>query len=276
MDYIFSTPLKGIVALTDTFHAALRLRSDKNLYKILWVQTGYITLDVDCIPITVQQGEFIAFTPLHHIEFKEIGGAYTTYLFNSNFYCIYGHDNEVSCNGLLFFGISKPLRFHITQLQAEQLLDITRSFLKEYAQQDSLKEEMLRIHLKSFIIICTRIARNRYAAFGEKEKGFEIVRQYYSLVEAHFREKKQVQEYAEILHRSPKTITNLFLSYGLSSPLKIIHERIEAEARRLLIYTNKSAKEIADLLGFEDAASFSRFFKNINGKSITEYRKNEK
>lgn len=57
MDYIFSTPLKGIVALTDTFHAALRLRSDKNLYKILWVQTGYVSLEVDCIPITVQQGD---------------------------------------------------------------------------------------------------------------------------------------------------------------------------------------------------------------------------
>ena len=96
------------------------------------------------------------------------------------------------------------------------------------------------------------------------------------LVDAHFREKKQVQEYAEILHRSPKTITNLFLTYGLSSPLKIIHERLEAEARRLLLYTNKSAKEIADLLGFEDAATFSRFFKNMNGKSISDYRKNEK
>ncbi len=276
MDYIFSTPLKGLVALTDTFHAALRLRSDKNLYKILWVQTGYVSLEVDCIPITVQQGEFIAFTPLHHIEFKEIDGAYTTYLFNSNFYCIYGHDNEVSCNGLLFYGTSKPIRFHVTKVQSEQLMEITRSFLKEYAQQDNLKEEMLRIHLKSFIINCTRIARNRYAAFGEKEKGFEIIRQYYSLVDAHFREKKQVQEYAEILHRSPKTITNLFLTYGLSSPLKIIHERLEAEARRLLLYTNKSAKEIADLLGFEDAATFSRFFKNISGKSISDYRKNEK
>lgn len=42
--------------------------------------------------------------------------------------------------------------------------------------------------------------------------------------------------------------------------------------RRLLLYTSKSAKEVAGILGFEDAASFSRFFKGATGKSISEYR----
>ena len=93
------------------------------------------------------------------------------------------------------------------------------------------------------------------------------------LVDRYFREKKQVQEYALLLHRSPKTLSNLFAVYGLPSPLQVIRDRTQAEARRLLLYTSKSAKEVAGILGFEDAASFSRFFKGATGKSISEYRR---
>lgn len=91
----------------------------------------------------------------------------------------------------------------------------------------------------------------------------------------HFREKKRVQDYADMLHRSPKTLTNLFSAYQLPSPLRIIHQRLEAEAKRLLLYTSKNAKEIADILGFEDLSAFSRFFKNMTGESISTYRKRE-
>ena len=96
------------------------------------------------------------------------------------------------------------------------------------------------------------------------------------LVDTHFKEKKQVQDYAELLFRSPKTISNLFSEYGLPSPLKVIHDRVVSEAKRLLLYTNKSAKEIGIILGFEDIATFSRFFKKMAKESISEYRKKEK
>lgn len=110
----------------------------------------------------------------------------------------------------------------------------------------------------------------------DKEKSFDIIRRYYVLVDNHYKEKKQVQDYAEMLYRSPKTLSNLFAAYGLPSPLRIIHERIEAEAKRLLLYTNKSAKEIGEILGFEDLAAFSRFFRKMAKESISEYRKKRK
>ena len=110
----------------------------------------------------------------------------------------------------------------------------------------------------------------------ERENGFDIIRQFYVLVDNHFKEKKQVQDYAEMLYRSPKTLSNLFSLYGLNSPLRIIHERVDAEARRLLLYTSKSAKEISEILGFEDLATFSRFFKKMNQKSISDFRREEK
>ncbi len=55
----------------------------------------------------------------------------------------------------------------------------------------------------------------------------------------------------------------------------VIQERIFLEAKRLLIYTNKSSKEIAYELGFEDVAYFSNFFKKTALVAPTLFRKNK-
>ena len=132
---------------------------------------------------------------------------------------------------------------------------------------------MLRIILKRFIITYTRIAREKLDVGQDKEKSFDIIRRYYVLVDNHYKEKKQVQDYADMLCKSPKTLSHLLSLYNLPSPLKVIHQRVEAEAKRLLLYSEMTAKEIAHLLGFEDQASFSRFFKKVSGESITQYKR---
>ena len=276
MDYQLNTRLNGNIAMTSSYHERASLQRDKTLYKFIWVQSGTLTLEIDHIPMRLEKDEIVTLTPLHHLEVKEVDGEYLTFVFNSNFYCIYGHDNEVSCNGFLFYGSSQVMRLALSAGQSSNLHDIVRIFRQESVIHDNLQEEMLRIVLKRFIITCTRIARQRFGVGQEKEKTFDIIRQYYVLVDRHFKEKKQVQDYADILCRSPKTLSNLFSTCGLPSPLRVIHDRIEAEAMRLLLYTRKSAKEISSILGFEDLPAFSRFFKKMTGESVSDYRKRVK
>ena len=276
MDHNLNTRLNGNIAMTSSYHERASLQRDKTLYKFIWVQSGTLTLEIDHIPMRLEKDEIVTLTPLHHLEVKEVDGEYLTFVFNSNFYCIYGHDNEVSCNGFLFYGSSQVMRLALSAGQSSNLHDIVRIFRQESVIHDNLQEEMLRIVLKRFIITCTRIARQRFGVGQEKEKTFDIIRQYYVLVDRHFKEKKQVQDYADILCRSPKTLSNLFSTCGLPSPLRVIHDRIEAEAMRLLLYTHKSAKEISSILGFEDLSAFSRFFKKMTGESVSDYRKRVK
>ena len=276
MDYQLNTRLNGNIAMTSSYHERASLQRDKTLYKFIWVQSGTLTLEIDHIPMRLEKDEIVTLTPLHHLEVKEVDGEYLTFVFNSNFYCIYGHDNEVSCNGFLFYVSSKVMKLALSAGQSSNLHDIVRIFRQESVIHDNLQEEMLRIVLKRFIITCTRIARQRFGVGQEKEKTFDIIRQYYVLVDRHFKEKKQVQDYADILCRSPKTLSNLFSTCGLPSPLRVIHDRIEAEAMRLLLYTHKSAKEISSILGFEDLSAFSRFFKKMTGESVSDYRKRVK
>jgi len=269
----YTTRLEGLLALTDERKAAEQLATEKGVYKFIWARDGDLPIEVDHQPITLHRNEVISLSHIQHLDLSETDGSYLLLAFNSNFYCIYGNDHEVSCSGFLFNGSAHQICFALQENEHAILNGITSNLMHEFAVRDNLQEEMLRILLKRFIIECTRIARQRLDITHEKEHSFEVVRQFYNLVDQYFREKKQVQDYADLLHKSPKTLSNVFALCKLQSPLHVIHERTEAEAKRLLLYSNKSVKEIAYLLGFEDQATFSRFFRKMAGKSITEYKK---
>ena len=264
MEFQLKTRLDGTIALTSRFHEDAGLQRNKSFYKFIWVRHGSLDIEIDHVVMHLKENEIISLSPLHHVDMLRAEGDYLSLLFNSNFYCIYGHDNEVSCNGFLFHGSSNVMRLKLNPTESRLLEHIIETLREECTVRDNLQEEMLRILLKRFIIVCTRMARLRLEVDQERENGFDIIRQFYVLVDNHFKEKKQVQDYAEMLYRSPKTLSNLFSLYGLNSPLRIIHERVDAEARRLLLYTSKSAKEISEILGFEDLATFSRFFEKNN------------
>ena len=78
------------------------------------------------------------------------------------FYCIYRHDSEVSCNGFLFNGSSRVMRLKLSPSQSARLDSIVDIFRGECEIQDNLQEEMLRYYSESFIITCTRIAREMF------------------------------------------------------------------------------------------------------------------
>ena len=267
-----NSKLGGKIVLTDSLHTNSSLLKDKGLYKFIWVSSGEIELDIDHQLVQLHEGQLVPLSHLHHLEFIRIEGHYHALLFNSNFYCIHGNDHEVSCNGLLFHGSSHVLTFVLSSGERQRLNTLTGILQEEFENLDNFQEEMLRVLLKRFIILCTRIAEDRQGVVRENSLQFETIRKFHVLVDTHFKEKKQVQEYADMLNKSPKTLANILSVYRQPSAIRIIHNRIQAEAERLLLYTAKSSKEIALLLGFEDQATFSRFFKNTTGYNTTEYR----
>lgn len=109
-----------------------------------------------------------------------------------------------------------------------------------------------------------------------QDERFHVIRKFNLLVEANYRTAHSVSFYAQQLCKSPKTLSNLFAIYNHKSPSQVIQERIQIEAKRLLSYTDKSVKEIAYDLGFEDISYFSNFFKKHTGLSPVDFRNNKK
>ena len=193
--------------------------------------------------------------------------------FNREFYCIIDHDHEVSCSGLLFYG-SNGAPIIALDLNDQRKLDlIFQVFLDEFSEEDSLKSEMLRVILKRLIVKLTRSYKIQHAFSAIDNKDMDVIRQFNLMVEKNFKVLHQVQDYSDLLNRSPKTISNIFSKYSDKSPLETIHDRILLEAKRLLIYTDKTTKQIAYEIGFHDIPSFSRFFKKHTHISPSKFRK---
>jgi AraC-like DNA-binding protein len=194
--------------------------------------------------------------------------------FNREFYCILNHDAEVGCVGFIFFGPSSTMFVKLDEEHIEKMQRLLELFVEEYESEEDIKGEMLRMLLVRLIIQTTRLAKKQYLDKSEIiEEKFNLLRQYNLLVEVHFRTERQVQFYAGLLNKSPKTISNIFSLYSKKTPLQIIQERVITEAKRLFYYTDKSVKEIADDLGFEDVAHFSKFFKNCTSQNPSELKK---
>ena len=193
--------------------------------------------------------------------------------FNREFYCIIDHDQEVSCVGFLFYGWNRTFFLPLDATHQTKIELLIQIFIDEFETVDNIQSEMLLMLLKRLIIIITRLAKQQQ--FKETElpdARFDIIREYNILVEHHYKTQHQVAFYADKLNKSPKTLSNYFAIYGTKTPQQLIHERIMMEAKRLFYYTDKSAKEIAYELGFEDAAYFSSFFKKQMGISPTDFK----
>ena len=192
--------------------------------------------------------------------------------FNREFYCIIDNDAEVSCVGFLF-GLGDKLLINLEEPAKERLQSLLEIFIHELNTPDHIQADMLIMLLKRLIVILTSIAKQAYVPDATlRDERMDIFRKFNLLVEANFHKEHSVQFYADALHKSPKTLANVFLLYNRKTPLQMIQERIMIEAKRLLIYTDKPVKQITYELGFEDPAYFSNFFKRHMQASPAEFR----
>ncbi len=194
--------------------------------------------------------------------------------FNREFYCIVNHDKEVGCAGFLFYGSWGQLIINADEKEGHKLLLLYEVFKDEFENRDDIQGSMLRMLLVRLIITITRMAREKLIPLkSDTDPKFELLRQFNLLVERNFRQEHEVNFYAAALYKSPKTLSNTFARFQSGSPLQIIHRRLILEAKRLLGFTELSVKEIANSLGFEDAAHFTKFFKNHLKISPSDFKK---
>lgn len=243
-------------------------------YALVWNKGEKTEIKIDNKPFILEKNTVL---PLMVNQRVEINTAQNMIVweFNREFYCIVDHDKEVSCVGFLFYGMREQLLIKLSEEKCKKFGTLYEIFVDEYDEKDDIQCEMLRMLLKRLIIKITRLAKEQYLEEDlQKDNKLDLVRQFNLLVELNFKKEHQVQFYAEKLHKSPKTISNLFLKYNSQTPSKIIQNRIIEEAKRLLEFTDKTIKEIAFELGFETCSHFSRFFKRYNKLAPSFYREN--
>ena len=246
---------------------------DAGVIQLLWNRNSEVVpVHIDDLVVQLQPNQLVSITYFQHVSYPAGSLPLTSFLFNREFYCIADHDEEVSCNGILFFGTQDLPIISIPDDQVrkfELLLDV---IIEEFRTVDGIQGDMLQMLLKRLIIICTRLAKEQHIVKNLNDNQIDTIRQFNVLVDMHFRTKRKVKDYAEMLHKSPKTLSNLFATYSQQSPQQIIQDRVLLEAKRLILFTDKQTQEIAYDLGFDDPAYCSRFFKKQAGMTPSTFR----
>lgn len=238
---------------------------------VIWFYSNDNRLIIDGVEHCFHKNQVVFLTEFHQVEIRYVDQI-RLLRFNRPFYCILDHDNEVSCRGLLFFGASQLPIIQIPEKEVETFEILWKMFSIEMESDDNLQIDMLQTMLKRYLILCTRIYKQQ-ANLEDKEEELDVIRTFNFLVEKHFKSMHTVAEYADLLHKSPKTLSNLFSKLSGKSPLQFIQERRMLEAKRLLRYSDMQVKEVAYHLGYEDLQTFSRFFKKKEGQAPSEYKK---
>ncbi|SMB99467.1 transcriptional regulator, AraC family [Hymenobacter roseosalivarius DSM 11622] len=271
-DVLTQGEFKLTVDEADFDHTPFQRGRNDTFLTLAWNNGPAQTVTIDEVPYDFPEQSLLPLIMNQTFHFARPGQV-VAWQYNRNFYCIVSHDKEVSCVGFLFYGASEPMFIDLRGEAQPKLAALLLVFIDEFHNGESLQQEMLQMLLKRLIIIVTRLAKAQYQApTGLSDDKLDTIRRYHLLVDTHFRTQHQVQFYAGQLSRSPKTLANLFALYNEKSPLAVIQERLVLEAKRLLLYSDKSAKEITYELGFEDAAYFSNFFKKHTALAPSVFR----
>ncbi|WP_129715453.1 helix-turn-helix domain-containing protein [Pedobacter sp. SYP-B3415] len=273
---IFEVSLKTIGMLPVNAGSLEAINSDtyKSYIKVMYIPEGCrICVDFD----TYQTGGPVLFfiSPNQTLKIEVLGPQAGYFIFyNRDFYCIQLHDEEVACDGLLFNNINNMPMTAVPEQEAGFINYLFSQITNEFELKDTSQEEMLRTYLKQLLIKSTRLWKQQHmdGVLAGQNTDLDSFRQFTRLVEAHYKKKHMVADYAEMLLVAAKTLTHRFKKLNLPQPNDVIKNRIMLEAKRLLVHTAMSAKEIAYELGYEDPAYFSRLFFIKTGESPSGFR----
>lgn len=156
--------------------------------------------------------------------------------------------------------------------QAQECQDLFQRIATEFRQQRPGRVHAL---LACATLLAVLFVRGHGEAFDRaRPQGARdtLVQRYLALVEQHYRQHQPLGFYAETLSVTPDHLSRSCRAVLGQSALDLLNERRMLEARRLLAYTSQSVAEVAQQLGYDDPAYFSKFFQRSTGNTPSAYR----
>lgn len=241
-------------------------------YSIYWITEGSGVYHIDFESYAFEGNTLFFLSPgqVFSVESEKIKTAYQL-SFVPDFYCIQVHDKEVACNGVLFNNVYETPLVKPCPKDTQKLDFILQNLIEEFEMSEAAQHDMLQTYLKQFIIHSVRMKKEHHLVKEASET--KLFKDFSILVDQNFKTMHAVTDYAQRLGLSPKSLTKHFQKIGVQTPSDYIKQRLITEAKRQLIYSGESVKQIAYDLGFNDAAYFTRFFKKIAEQSPLQFKK---
>lgn len=148
-----------------------------------------------------------------------------------------------------------------------------RGLDRELAADRVAARAVVEAYLRIILIEIYRSGQTAAAGADRASLSHRTFTRFSELVEAHFRERWSVIDYAETLGVSRDRLGDICLRVRGLGPKELIDRRVAIEARLQLENSSNSIQQIAALLGFSSAPQFTRFFRRVTGSPPGVYRK---
>jgi AraC-like DNA-binding protein len=162
------------------------------------------------------------------------------------------------------------------QLTRERAADIETYFAllcSEYGQSDPYNLQALRYLLAAFT---AKLEEMRLLQMRMIPRDFtstqRIWNRFSTIIEQKYRTEHKVSYYASELGIAPRKLGEIVRLYTGRYVSEVIDERLITEAKRMILFSDRTIKEIAFELGFEEHSYFSKVFKKLTGKAPVEFK----
>lgn len=237
-----------------------------SFYQLIWVSEGEAIFRIDFRDITLRKNEVIVVSPGQVCEFdtkSDYQGKII--LFTSTFFTITSIDSNFLYTSQILNLINENNIVSICPILTQNLIALLEEELKNASDtfQSGITQSLLRIIL---------LEAERKLTASSPSCSNSIARKYYNVVEQYFTQNRQVKFYADLLSVSEKVLSRELKSLTNKTPKSYIEDRVVLEAKRLLVYSNLSIKEIGFNLGFEEPSNFNKFFKSHTQSTPADFR----
>ena len=264
---------KGIIVLNDITELPLYDQPyvAKN-YVFCINHSGEVEVEYNTTPIQFKSHDISTLYPNHAIWVKKISEDY-----RSTFVVVSEKTYKNLSRRLVFrnrFHYEHSPSFHLTDNQYADLMSIIRA-MRNIDVSDIPSRISLMISLLDVLLDLTDYFRHQNESLKDLAPQ-RLSSRFYEAVADHLSEHHSVNYYAGLFFLSPKYFSDLIKKETGYSAKYWIANHLAREAKLLLSSRRDlNIKQISDMLGYEDQASFTRHFKKIIGMSPTEFRLRE-
>jgi len=240
----------------------------KDFFEIVWLQHEYPlhTIKEEDQP---GRGDWIYLIPPYRVhQLNKAGKNGILLSFKRDF--LEEGDKEFYLDIFKIFNIQGE--FSCLPLSAETALELSKiySLLAEEYQQKHTSFVILKALLKVFLLKLIRIKEH---VFTTQDVNQKRVYEFMILLEENYQQERNAEYYASELGLSSKRLNQILKEKLDKTVMQLIHDRIILEAKRQIIHSEHTLKEIAYAMGFTDRPYFSRFFKKQTGTSPEDFQK---
>ncbi|MCY1720333.1 AraC family transcriptional regulator [Prolixibacteraceae bacterium Z1-6] len=208
-----------------------------------------------------------------HVIYRE--KEYRGYLlvFSEEFFNLNFQNLEVIPGYPLITQLENGPILNLGQVQYDEFNQLIQSVITELKSRDDDSDEIIVSFLKIFFLKLRQNFSKLVTTKNETTSSMRaLVYRFNQLVEENYSQIHHVKEYAEVLGESPINLNRAIKSVTEKTASEIIIDRLMLEAKRLLIYSNLSNKEVAYKLNYEDPSYFTRIFRKKTGLTPSAFR----